>query len=128
MEDSRQEEQEEEVNATIEGLFICEICVEPSSENKKFKKNNSHCCVRHFLNIKYVELQTASSNMLQPREIVPQSVFAKWCDVLCDNYVLGLERSYCPNRNCRELVVNECGGQAKKKSTLILATNVEKSL
>ncbi|KAJ0034976.1 hypothetical protein Pint_26010 [Pistacia integerrima] len=124
MEDSRQEELEEEVNATT-GSFICEICVESVSENKKFKTKNH--CVHHFcVNCiaKYIETKITENTVkikcpgldcqqvLDPiscREIIPQSIFSKWCDVLCDNYILGFERSYCPNRNCRELVVNECG-------------------
>ncbi|XP_031266493.1 probable E3 ubiquitin-protein ligase RNF217 [Pistacia vera] len=129
MEDSRQEELEEEVNATT-GSFICEICVESVSKNKKFKTKNH--CVHHFcVNCiaKYIETKITENTVkikcpgldcqqvLDPiscREIIPQSIFSKWCDVLCDNYILGFERSYCPNRNCRELVVNECGENLKK--------------
>ncbi|KAJ0092321.1 hypothetical protein Patl1_26638 [Pistacia atlantica] len=94
MEDSRQEELEEEVNATT-GSFICEICVESVSvsENKKFKTKNH--CVHHFcVNCiaKYIETK------------ITENIVKIKCPGLD-----WFERSYCPNRNCRELVVNECG-------------------
>ncbi|KAJ0093748.1 hypothetical protein Patl1_26633 [Pistacia atlantica] len=119
MEDSRQEELEEEVNATT-GSFICEICVESVSENKKFKTKN-HCVHHFYVNCiaKYIETKITENTVkikcpgldcqqvLDPiscREIIPQSIFSKWW----------FKRSYCANRNCRELVVNECGENLKK--------------
>ncbi|GAY53311.1 hypothetical protein CUMW_148330 [Citrus unshiu] len=48
------------------------------------------------------------------KSMIPPSLFSKWCDILCEDYVLGFERSYCPNRNCMALVVNEC----ERKGTL----------
>ena len=46
--------------------------------------------------------------------MIPPSLFSKWYGILCEDYVLGFERSYCPNRNCMALVVNEC----ERKGTL----------
>lgn len=112
------------------GNFTCEICFEPMSATKKFKKSN-HCahpfcqdCIAKYIQVKLEDftatIQCPGLNCQQALDplsctaIISQSVFAKWCDVLCDNYFLGFERSFCPNRNCRELVVNECGGTVKK--------------
>ncbi|GAY53312.1 hypothetical protein CUMW_148340 [Citrus unshiu] len=49
--------------------------------------------------------------------VIPASLFSKWCDVLCEDYVLGFERSYCPNTNCMAMVVNECERSGKVKKT-----------
>ncbi|KAJ0093749.1 hypothetical protein Patl1_26632 [Pistacia atlantica] len=100
------------------------------STNKKFKNKNlcghPFCldCIAKYIEFK-IEDHTANiqcpglncQQVLDPlscRAIISQSVFSKWCDLLCDNYVLGFERSYCPGTNCMEVVVNECGGTVKK--------------
>ncbi|KAJ0035801.1 hypothetical protein Pint_26001 [Pistacia integerrima] len=125
-ENLQQETQEEDPN----GSFTCEICIEPMSTNKKFKNKNlcghPFCldCIAKYIEFK-IEDHTANiqcpglncQQVLDPlscRAIISQSVFSKWCDLLCDNYVLGFERSYCPGTNCMEVVVNECGGTVKK--------------
>ncbi|PKI52748.1 hypothetical protein CRG98_026869 [Punica granatum] len=41
--------------------------------------------------------------------LVTREVFNRWCDRLCECDILGFERCYCPNRDCQELIVNECG-------------------
>ncbi|KAJ0092062.1 hypothetical protein Patl1_26619 [Pistacia atlantica] len=127
-ENLQQETQEEDAN----GSFTCEICIEPMSTNKKFKNKNlcghPFCldCIAKYIEFK-IEDHTANiqcpglncQQVLDPlscRAIISQSVFSKWCDLLCDNYVLGFERSYCPGTNCMEVVVNECGGTVKKNS------------
>ncbi|XP_044499385.1 probable E3 ubiquitin-protein ligase RNF144A [Mangifera indica] len=121
-----QNEEEDDGNASS----TCKICIEPISTHNKFH-NSNHCAHAFCVDCiaKYIELRVEDheamigcpelncKQVLDPlwcRTIISESVFAKWCDVLCDNYVLGFERSYCPNRNCRELVVNECGGEVKK--------------
>ncbi|XP_031266504.1 E3 ubiquitin-protein ligase RNF144B-like [Pistacia vera] len=126
-ENPQQETQEED---DVDSSFTCEICIEPLSANKKFK-NKNRCvhpfcldCIAKYIEVK-IEDHTANiqcpglncEQVLDPlscRAIISPSVFSKWCDLLCDNYVLGFERSYCPGTNCMEVVVNECGGNVKK--------------
>ncbi|KAH9783314.1 RING-type domain-containing protein [Citrus sinensis] len=108
----------------INGIFTCEICIEPISANDKFR--NKDLCSHHFCQdciAKYIEAKVQDNNtakiecpgvhcdqfldLFTCKLMIPSNLFSKWCDVLCEDYVLGFERSYCPNRNCMALVVNE---------------------
>ncbi|XP_058190743.1 E3 ubiquitin-protein ligase RSL1-like [Rhododendron vialii] len=112
--------------------FTCEICIEPMLSNKK-KFQNNNLCVHPFCNeciAKYVQfkieddrvagIKCPGSNcdkLLDPlccRALIPPKAFDRWCDLLCDRALLGLDRCYCPNRDCSAEVVNECGGIVKK--------------
>ncbi|KAJ4723634.1 RBR-type E3 ubiquitin transferase [Melia azedarach] len=128
LEDSTQKDEENN-----ESSFTCEICIEPTATNNKFK--NKNLCTHPFCQdciAKYIEAKIQFNNtariqcpglhceqILDPipcKPLIPENLFTRWCDLLCDDYVLGLERSYCPNRNCGALVVNECerNGEVKK--------------
>ncbi|XP_059670774.1 uncharacterized protein LOC132316284 [Cornus florida] len=125
--------EEEESKEDETSTFTCEICIEPmlSSSTKKFKNNNK--CVHPFCTdcmIKYIhqlKVEESVANVPFPalnyeqlldhlccRSMIPAKLFHKWCDVLCESAILGLERCYYPNRNCSALVVNECGGNVKR--------------
>ncbi|KAH9783275.1 RING-type domain-containing protein [Citrus sinensis] len=127
------EKEEEEEEESSGSSFTCEICIEPMAASKKFK--NKHLCTHPFCQdciAKYIQVKVQDDNTakiecpglecrhdLDPfscEPIIPSSLFSKWCDVLCEDYVLGFERSYCPNTNCMALVVNECerNGTLKK--------------
>lgn len=112
--------------------FTCEICIEPMlSPNKKFT-NNGLClhpfcigCITKYIQVKIEHDQAAEikcpglncDKLLDPlacRTLLPPQLFEKWCDVMCKRALVGLERCYCPNRECSEVVVNECGGKVKK--------------
>ncbi|KAH9727326.1 RING-type domain-containing protein [Citrus sinensis] len=101
------------------------------STNKIFR--NKNLCRHPFCQeciAKYIESKVQDSNtakiecpglrceqFLDPfscKSMIPPSLFSKWYGILCEDYVLGFERSYCPNRNCMGLVVNEC----ERKGTL----------
>ncbi|KAK4778194.1 hypothetical protein SAY87_018381 [Trapa incisa] len=49
------------------------------------------------------------------RGLVSGEVFARWCDLLCESALLGYDRCYCPNKDCQELIVDECGDKRAKK-------------
>ncbi|KAK9205814.1 hypothetical protein WN943_016084 [Citrus x changshan-huyou] len=121
--------QEEEGNGSS---FTCEICIEPMATNKKFK--NKNLCTHPFCQeciAKYIQVMVQDNNTakiecpglnckknLDPfscKPMIPSSLFSKWCDLLCEDYVRGYERSYCPNRNCMALVVNECERKGRMK-------------
>ncbi|XP_038723231.1 E3 ubiquitin-protein ligase arih1l-like isoform X2 [Tripterygium wilfordii] len=116
---------ETEIEEDISSFFTCEICIEPVAMSKKFK-NKKDCthpfcqgCIAKYIEMKLQENTTSGGNIycpglncsciLDPRSHAGlQSHLVCWCDFLCDSAVLSSERSYCPNRNCLELVVNEC--------------------
>ncbi|KAM7279661.1 hypothetical protein ACFE04_006795 [Oxalis oulophora] len=111
--------------------FTCEICIEPASMTRKFHNKNlcSHpfCvdCIAKYVEVKILDNsgQIACPGLncqhnldaVSTMSWMAKPLFSKWCDLLCEDSVLGLDRSYCPNRECMALVVNECGdGNVKK--------------
>ncbi|CDP20653.1 unnamed protein product [Coffea canephora] len=112
----------------------CEICIEPIiSPTQLFKSPNNDKCGPHpFCKdcmIRYIQAKLDDnvskiacpalncSQFLDPqacRTLVGPQLFVKWCDSLCESAVMGFPRSFCPNRNCSALIVNECGGTVKK--------------
>ncbi|XP_071698895.1 E3 ubiquitin-protein ligase RSL1-like [Rutidosis leptorrhynchoides] len=121
------EHQQQQLSSST--TFTCEICIQPVTlPNTKFR--NSNKCVHPICTdcmIKYIQVKlqdnvsdikcpsSTCDHSLDPlccRPKIPHQVFDKWCDVLCESFVLGFDRVYCPNRNCSALVVNECGNDA----------------
>ncbi|XP_071722325.1 E3 ubiquitin-protein ligase RSL1-like [Rutidosis leptorrhynchoides] len=105
--------------------FTCEICVEPASTNRKFSNRNlcSHqfCldCVSKYIEVKISEhiakIECPGLNCehnldaVSCKSLISKPLFTKWCDLLCEDSVLGIEKCYCPNRECLEVVLEECG-------------------
>lgn len=117
----------------MKSIFIheCLICNHSKSAKKMFKnkKRCAHsickdCIVKHII-IKVEDAVAeikcpnwpACKQLLNPhtcRKIIPKLLFEKWCDLLCESALQPYERSYCPNKKCSELIINECGGTVKK--------------
>ncbi|XAR59593.1 hypothetical protein NMG60_11015481, partial [Bertholletia excelsa] len=111
--------------------FMCEICTETLSSNKRFT-NNGLCfhpfcidCAAKYIHVKVIEDRVADvkcpgldcEQVLDPlfcRSIVSPNLFVKWSDLLFERAIVGFERCYCPNRRCSVLILNECGQNAKK--------------
>ncbi|KAF7126818.1 hypothetical protein RHSIM_Rhsim11G0181800 [Rhododendron simsii] len=111
--------------------FTCEICIEPMLSNYKFH-NNSLCvhpfcvdCITEYLQLKIKDDRVAGikcpglncDQLLDPlccRTLIPPEAFDKWCDLLCEKALLGVDRCCCPNWRCSAVVVNECGGMVKR--------------
>ncbi|KAK7275363.1 hypothetical protein RIF29_16479 [Crotalaria pallida] len=111
----------------------CEICIEPLTPDNVFN-NNNQCAHPFCLDCipKYIEAKVDDNignvpcpslnckQLLDPlfcRKFISKQLFEKWCDTLCTSMILNHEhhrRSYCPNRCCSALVINECKGNAKK--------------
>ncbi|CAI9769077.1 unnamed protein product [Fraxinus pennsylvanica] len=128
----QQEDQNQEIPDDDNQAFTCEICIEPMIlPDRKFKNKNK--CSHPFCTdciIKYIQVKLRDDNVgnikcpamncnqfLDPiscRSVIGLSLFVKWCDVLCESVILGVDRSYCPYTNCNALIVNECGGNLKK--------------
>ncbi|KAL0386938.1 UNVERIFIED_CONTAM: hypothetical protein Sradi_2575600 [Sesamum radiatum] len=126
----QQPQQQEEENQE----FTCEICIEPTSNaDKKF--TNTNRCSHPFCTdcmIKYIRVKLDDDNVghikcpafncdhtLDPlacASLVGPSLFVRWCDVLCEAAIVGFDKCYCPHRNCNALILNECGGNAKKSN------------
>ncbi|KAM7280131.1 hypothetical protein ACFE04_007265 [Oxalis oulophora] len=110
--------------------FTCDICVEPASTTRKFRNNNlcSHAfcvdCIAKYIEVKILDntAQIACPGLnckhnLDPvstMSLISKPLFLKWCDILSEDSVLNINKSYCPNRECMTMVVNECGGSVKK--------------
>ncbi|KAI3972110.1 hypothetical protein MKW92_020137 [Papaver armeniacum] len=115
-------------------FFTCEICVELVPLNSKFRNIETICSHNYCTNCiaKYIQVKVSQDNMsqikcpndscsvvldiLSCRSILSKNVFEKWCRVHCESAVLlesskggfAYGRSYCPYRDCSELVLNEC--------------------
>ncbi|CAA2975314.1 probable E3 ubiquitin- ligase RNF217 [Olea europaea subsp. europaea] len=125
--DSKHDQQEDENQA-----FTCEICMETMIlHDQKFKNKNKcrhpYCtdCIIKYIKVKveddnvgYIKCPDMNCNqLLDPvscRSMIGLSLFVKWCDVLCESTILEVNKSYCPQRNCNALILNECGGNVKK--------------
>ncbi|KAI3910395.1 hypothetical protein MKX01_034789 [Papaver californicum] len=122
-------------NSSItDNFFTCKICIEPVLLNQKFKNMEMDGCLHPYCTdciVKYIEVKvihdniseikcpnsncTVFFNALSCRSNLPTFVFEKWCRFLCESVVLmesskggfGHGRSYCPFRECSELVLNE---------------------
>ncbi|KAF7848127.1 hypothetical protein BT93_L2266 [Corymbia citriodora subsp. variegata] len=49
------------------------------------------------------------------RELLSSKSFLRWCELLFESCVVGFPKCYCPNSNCREIIVDECGRSGKAK-------------
>ncbi|XP_076917709.1 E3 ubiquitin-protein ligase RSL1-like [Bidens hawaiensis] len=116
-----------------EETFTSEICIEPVTlRNNKFNDYNDKCvhpfcteCMTKYIQMKLEDNlsdircpATTCKHCLKPlscRLKITQQLFVKWCDVLCESTVLPIERVYCPNKECSELILNECGDQKLKR-------------
>ncbi|KAI3937801.1 hypothetical protein MKW92_010978 [Papaver armeniacum] len=142
-------------NSTIitDDYFTCEICIEPVLLDQKFKNTEMEGCLHSYCTdciVKYIEVKVSHDNLSEIKcpdtncsvfldilsccSILPKSVFEKWCRVLCESSVLmesskggfAYGRSYCPFRECSELVLNECVKTTASSSTST-SSNITKS-
>ncbi|MCL7038918.1 hypothetical protein MKW94_005690 [Papaver nudicaule] len=116
--------------------FTCEICVELVPSNEKFENmeimngcSHNYCkgCISKYIQVKVIQDNTSQISCpdtncnvdldtLSCRSIVSEEVFVKWCRAHCESAVLlqsskggfAYGRSYCPYKECSELVLNEC--------------------
>ncbi|XP_026444143.1 E3 ubiquitin-protein ligase RNF144B-like [Papaver somniferum] len=106
-------------------FFTCEICVELAPLNSKFNNLETICSHNYCIDCiaKYIQVKVSQDNMSHikcPNAncSLSEKVFEKWCLVHCESAVLlesskggfAYGRSYCPYRDCSELILNECVG------------------
>ncbi|XP_009776040.1 E3 ubiquitin-protein ligase RSL1-like [Nicotiana sylvestris] len=106
-------------------IFTCDICVDEKSTSEMFKImgcTHSYCkeCMAKYVaskiqeNISQISCPVSGCNgLLEPyycRSILPNEVFDRWGDALCEKLILGSERFYCPFKDCSALLIDESEG------------------
>ncbi|KAI3932796.1 hypothetical protein MKW92_036241 [Papaver armeniacum] len=136
-------------------FFACEICVQIVPLNRQFKSMEMSGCLHPYCTdcvAKYIQEKVIEHNMSEIKcanpdcnvmldaslcqSALPKGVFEKWCRVLCESVVLldsskgGLAygRSYCPFRDCSELILNECVRISASTITISNCPNCKKLL
>ncbi|XP_055827109.1 E3 ubiquitin-protein ligase RSL1-like [Solanum dulcamara] len=109
-------------NEEVDNLFTCDICVDEKPINENFKImgcSHSYCkeCMAKYVGVKLQENVcriscpvSGCNGKLEPyncRSILPKEVFDRWGDVLCEAMIMGLERFYCPFKDCSALLIDE---------------------
>ncbi|XP_026383369.1 uncharacterized protein DDB_G0292642-like [Papaver somniferum] len=106
-------------------------------KNKKKKTKQKVCLSQHHFctncMAKYIQVNVTEYNrskiecphvrcniafdVISCRSIISPQLFVRWCDLLCESVIrTKLAHSkvcYCPE--CHEMILNECGGTAKRK-------------
>ncbi|KAI3923670.1 hypothetical protein MKW98_011300 [Papaver atlanticum] len=135
MEEIQLQELESSTSSNGHNFFTCEICVQLVPVDRQFKSMEMSGCLHPYCNncvAKYIREKVIEHNMPEIKcanpdcnvmldaslcqSALPKRVFEKWCRVLCESVVLldssegGLAhgRSYCPYRDCSELILYEC--------------------
>ncbi|KAH9684397.1 RING-type domain-containing protein [Citrus sinensis] len=108
--------------------FVCEICVEPKSPNESFTIKgcfHSYCtdCVVKYVASKLQESITTigcpvagCQGLLEPdycRNILPQQVFDRWGNALCEAVIREDQKFYCPFKDCSALLIVDNRGSRK---------------
>ncbi|KAF3638885.1 hypothetical protein FXO38_22983 [Capsicum annuum] len=87
--------------------------------------NHSYCknCIVKYISSKLQENisriscpVTGCNGELEPQNcgsILPNDVFVRWGDALCESMILVSERFYCPFKDCSALLIDECAGENK---------------
>ncbi|CAA0842152.1 RING/U-box superfamily protein [Striga hermonthica] len=106
--------------------FMCEICADEKPKEESFPIlgcHHSYCadCVRNYVGAKLqdnvVSIKCPVSGCkgsLEPqhcRSILPEQVFNRWGDALCEAVILATEKFYCPFKDCSALLVDERKGK-----------------
>ncbi|KAI3833519.1 hypothetical protein MKW98_024518 [Papaver atlanticum] len=102
--------------------FVCEICVETRMMSEAFQVKGcrhsfcSECMVRYVAS-KIQENVTSigcpemnCQGVLEPefcQSILPPEVFDRWGKALCEALILGVQKFYCPFKDCSALLLDE---------------------
>lgn len=103
---------------------FCEICMDGKPTSEMLRNNScthSFCtdCIGKYVaisiqqNISMVKCPDPKcSGLLEPqfcRSIIPQEVYDRWNDALCESLILASERFYCPFKDCSAMLVDDGG-------------------
>ncbi|KAL2533313.1 RING/U-box superfamily protein [Abeliophyllum distichum] len=102
--------------------FMCEICADEKPTNELFRIlgcTHSYCseCMAKYVasklqeNITTITCPVSGCNgFLEPyhcRSILPQQVFDRWGDALCEAMILTSEKFYCPFKDCSAMLIDD---------------------
>ncbi|PIA50519.1 hypothetical protein AQUCO_01300927v1 [Aquilegia coerulea] len=102
--------------------FFCEICMEGKEKEDMFEKNeccHSFCsdCIGKYISAKIQENISSVTcpdvnckRVLEPevcRSFVPEKVYDRWMNALCESYILGSQKFYCPYNDCSAMLIDE---------------------
>ncbi|XP_060972220.1 E3 ubiquitin-protein ligase RSL1 [Cannabis sativa] len=122
-------EKEEGESSSSSSLVVaaagfCPICTEPKTTREMFRNDNcshSYCsdCIGRYVvlkiqdNISMVKCPHPNCRgVLEPqlcRSIVPEQVFGRWENALCESLILGAKKIYCPFKDCLAMMVVDDG-------------------
>ncbi|WCJ42874.1 RING/U-box superfamily protein [Euphorbia peplus] len=110
--------------------FMCEICFDPKPKDDSFPIkgcSHSYCkdCMANYVgsklqdNISQISCPVPKcSGFLEPhdcRPILPQEVFDRWGNALCEALILGSQKFYCPYKDCSLMLVDD-GSETVRES------------
>ncbi|XP_048228344.1 uncharacterized protein LOC8259039 [Ricinus communis] len=110
--------------------FVCEICVESKTADESLAIRgctHAYCtdCMAKYVASKIQENITGiycpvsgCGGLLEPeycRSILPQEVFDRWGNALCEALNLGSQKFYCPFKDCSAMLIND-GGEVIRES------------
>ncbi|KAH6823088.1 hypothetical protein C2S53_002082 [Perilla frutescens var. hirtella] len=109
-------------DTVLKQSFTCEICTDEKPISDSFRLigcRHSYCtqCTSNYVAAKLQENITSincpvpcCSGALDPqhcRTILPKEVFDRWGDALCEAMILGVEKFYCPYKDCSALLIDD---------------------
>ncbi|OMO65972.1 Zinc finger, C6HC-type [Corchorus olitorius] len=112
-------------------LSFCEICVERKESDQMFKTEtcvHSYCldCIGKHVLTRVEESITiitcpgvnckAMLELDACRLLLPEVVIHRWEDALCQEFINGSLRFYCPFRDCSAPLLNDDGGEVIRES------------
>ncbi|XP_062088481.1 E3 ubiquitin-protein ligase RSL1-like [Humulus lupulus] len=115
-----EKEEGESSSLVVEGF--CPICSEPKPAGAMFRNDkcsHSFCsdCIGRYVvlkiqdNISVVKCPHPNcGGVLEPqlcRSIVPEQVFGRWENALCESLILGAKKIYCPFKDCLAMMVDD---------------------
>jgi E3 ubiquitin-protein ligase RNF144 len=102
--------------------FVCQICVEPTILKNSFLiKGCTHAycteCMVKYVSSKLQENITKiccpvpdCKGALEPedcRSVLPENVFGRWGNALCEAVILGSQKFYCPFKDCSAMLIDD---------------------
>ncbi|KAH8482360.1 hypothetical protein Peur_068146 [Populus x canadensis] len=102
--------------------FVCQICVEPTILKNSFLiKGCTHAycteCMVKYVSSKLQENITKiccpvpdCKGALEPedcRSVLPENVFDRWGNALCEAVILGSQKFYCPFKDCSAMLIDD---------------------
>ncbi|PON78298.1 E3 ubiquitin ligase RBR family [Trema orientale] len=111
-----------ETSSQPDGFYLCPICLDAKPKGEMFRNDScshSFCsdCIGKYVvskiqeNISMVKCPgPRCGGVLEPQlccSIVPAEVFVRWENALCESFLLGSGKIYCPFKDCLAMLVDD---------------------